>query len=242
MSEGGREGVSAPCPRETLYLLQCCRGYVRRDARSTDRSGTIDLSELKAAIRLILDPQADKPFERLMMTEGSTLKPSLTQLRDTLSQQANRVIELFKKWDLDEDGMISLKEFKKALPELGFGSISPESAEELFHSMDRDGSGEISFNELHGMLRVTTDPLSGRSSPVAKQLPKWEPHDLDKLRSLMRLEVLKIGTRAELRSAIRSEEEWNDLGFPSGKEAAPAPSGTKPVEDAVATNKAAGTT
>ena len=42
-----------------------------------------------------------------------------TQLRDALTAQAVRVIDLFREWDEDGDGTVSKKEFRKALPALG---------------------------------------------------------------------------------------------------------------------------
>ena len=42
-----------------------------------------------------------------------------TQLRDALSQNAVRVIDLFKSWDEDGNGKVSKLEFRKSLPMLG---------------------------------------------------------------------------------------------------------------------------
>ena len=46
-------------------------------------------------------------------------RPYAVQLRDTLSKQAVRVIDLFREWDEDGDGTVSKLEFRKAMPMIG---------------------------------------------------------------------------------------------------------------------------
>ena len=41
-----------------------------------------------------------------------------------------------------------------------------------------------------------------------------QPFDIESLRKQTKLEVLKLGARASLRSAIKPPEEWARLGFP----------------------------
>ena len=47
-------------------------------------------------------------------------KPIAEQLRDLLTDNAVRVIDLFRDWDDDRNGMIDKREFSKAMPALGF--------------------------------------------------------------------------------------------------------------------------
>ena len=181
----------------------------------TDHSGTIDLRELKAAISLILDPGANMSFESLIMANGSMLRGPIERLRDRLAAQASRVIDLFRRWDLDGNGYISMNEFRCMLPELGFSGCLPWEVEELFNDFDIDRSGRISFRELHRMLRKSPSPT--QVSPSVRQLvtagPGMPVLDIDALRQQMKKEVLKLGVTAELRSALRSEDEWKRLGF-----------------------------
>ena len=63
-----------------------------------------------------------------------------------------RVIDLFREWDEDKSGTISKREMRRAMPLLGFHA--PRSAvDALFDSMDPDGSGSISYDELNSLLR-----------------------------------------------------------------------------------------
>ena len=48
---------------------------------------------------------------------------------------AVRVIDLFREWDTDGNGMIDRDEFRKAMPELGFHA--PKKDSEYFRALDR---------------------------------------------------------------------------------------------------------
>ena len=52
-------------------------------------------------------------------------------LRDALARSLSKVMNLFKKWDVDHDGRISKKEFRKAIPNMGFDAPR-EHIDELF--------------------------------------------------------------------------------------------------------------
>ena len=57
------------------------------------------------------------------------------------------MIDLFRKWDSDGDGEISLPEFHKAIAKLGF-EADKQIINELFAAWDPDGSGTLDFREL----------------------------------------------------------------------------------------------
>ena len=63
-----------------------------------------------------------------------------------------RVIDLFREWDEDGDGTISKKEFRKAMPLLGFDAPRA-TVDQVFDSFDPDGGGAISIDELNKALR-----------------------------------------------------------------------------------------
>ena len=90
---------------------------------------------------------------RNVALDKSSDKSVAVQLRDTLSQQAVRVIDLFREWDEDGDGTVSKKEFRKAMPLLGLGDISRDEIDKLFDEWDPDGSGSLELKELNKCLR-----------------------------------------------------------------------------------------
>ena len=110
------------------------------------------------------------------------------QLAEILTKEAVRVIDLFREWDEDGNGVVSRKEFRKAMPLLGLQVPRPD-VDALFDSWDPDGSGELSLRELsqrlkrrveaptsptrrprrryeHGMSAIGRQPLSGRENPA----------------------------------------------------------------------------
>ena len=68
--------------------------------------------------------------------EPSADKPVVEQLREILTTNAVRIIDLFRDWDDDGNGMIDKKEFRKAIAALGY--TAPKSdVNAIFDSMDK---------------------------------------------------------------------------------------------------------
>ena len=106
---------------------------------------------------------------KINLDEGAGAKPIAEQLRDILSKQAVRVIDLFREWDEDGDGTVSKKEFRKAMPMLGL-EVPKKEIDALFDSWDPDGSGSLTLKELDKKLRrgaevQLDDKLKARASP-----------------------------------------------------------------------------
>ena len=84
--------------------------------------------------------------------------PSVPELRRTLNRQvlkahAAKVIAVFQSWDLDGDGAISKREFRRAVQPLLNLPAGPEALDELFDLFDIDGSGCIGLKQIHDVLR-----------------------------------------------------------------------------------------
>ena len=121
------------------------------------------------------------------------------QLRDSLAQQAARVIDLFRRWDANGDGVISREEFRKGAIELGFLACLPSEIDRLFAVFDMDGSGDISFKELHRMLRKTVVVPEKKTSVVTVV----DPIDLNALRRQLKHQVLSMSMQAEIQLATQ---------------------------------------
>ena len=70
-----------------------------------------------------------------------------------------RVIDLFREWDDDNNGTVSKKEFRKAMPMLGL-NVERKQMDTIFDEWDADKSGIIAIAELNDMLRkrIELDP------------------------------------------------------------------------------------
>ena len=77
------------------------------------------------------------------------------QIRDMLTMNAVRVMDLFRDWDEDQTGTITFSEFKRAIVALGFDEQQhgEGSMRELFNEIDTDGSKTIEYGELNKALR-----------------------------------------------------------------------------------------
>jgi Ca2+-binding EF-hand superfamily protein/pimeloyl-ACP methyl ester carboxylesterase len=73
------------------------------------------------------------------------------QIRDALAQRYVRVIDLFRQWDDDASGCVTMREFMKAMRDMGLDAPD-EVVASLFLSMDEDGSNTIEYEELHNLL------------------------------------------------------------------------------------------
>ena len=60
--------------------------------------------------------------------------------------------ETFKAMDENNDQLISRREFRRACERLGFPREHLGEADELYSSFDRDGSGEVDYNELNKLF------------------------------------------------------------------------------------------
>ena len=74
------------------------------------------------------------------------------QLRDILTANAVRVIDLFRDWDDDNSGMVSKEEFRRGMAEMGL-KASTEEVDKVFDAFDPDGSGSVELKEFGRMLR-----------------------------------------------------------------------------------------
>ena len=102
--------------------------------------------------------------------DESSDKSVAQQLRDILSKNGVRVVDLFREWDEDGNGSVSKKEFRKAMPLLGM-DLPTKAIDELFDQYDPDKSGVMEMNELQRMLRKTTpapEPPKGLAAALGK--------------------------------------------------------------------------
>ena len=137
------------------------------DELDRDCSGSLDLEELKRV-------QRDRGPNEVTVAGGATRNSagfkgalpqvridensdiSITQqLRDFLSLNKGRAIDLFRSWDEDEGGTIERDEFHKAMSQLGV-TAHKAVVDHLFDSFDLDHSGYIEYTELDKILRSKT--------------------------------------------------------------------------------------
>ena len=127
----------------------------------TDRSGVIDFHELNEALRKHAPPAVaavnpitlEPPVRREPDADGSAAERRAEKaLRLALQTRLQKVAELFASWDIDDNGLISKREMKRALAALCI-PCDEVAIDALFRKLDADHSGGIDFKELNKVLR-----------------------------------------------------------------------------------------
>lgn len=90
---------------------------------------------------------------------GSALKRALLlELASTLPMEdADRIVEIFKDFDADNDGKVSLAEAEQAL--LKMGCTDERLAGRIFKALDLDKDGQLSFTEFSSWLLLAFEDL-----------------------------------------------------------------------------------
>ena len=141
----------------------------------TDGSGQLTLKELAYILNV---SAVVKPLSHINLDESPGAPPISEQLKVALASNSVRIISLFKSWDGDCNGLISLDEFETGLRALGL-DVSSKSIDVLYRSWDLDNNGDLSLKELATVLNSATvvKPLSNvdldespGAPPISEQL------------------------------------------------------------------------
>lgn len=89
-------------------------------------------------------------------------------LRENLTRDKGKVIDLFRKWDADGSGAVDAAEFGKVLRALGF-KCGVEVVRAAFSVLDLDGGGTIEYKELDKALKAGPTTQSLRGSNIASR-------------------------------------------------------------------------
>jgi Ca2+-binding EF-hand superfamily protein len=111
------------------------------------------------------DPQSYVlPLERPQSEIESSAVPGtkvemIAELRQALMREDSmqRVIDFFRKFDLNANGLVCRDEFRRALPLLGLRGYAYSDMDLLFSAIDTDSSDQIEYAELYRLLRKGSD-------------------------------------------------------------------------------------
>ncbi|EQC26992.1 hypothetical protein, variant [Saprolegnia diclina VS20] len=129
-------------------------GEVTKEAANLDMFGAdSDESDDEAALERYDRKEIDKASEA---TQEEYNKRNVALLLSKMTPE-----ELFKRFDEDHSGLISVDEFLAMLPQLNI-SVSKPKGLRIFRACDKDGSGEIDLEEFK-MALFAVDPTSGNT-------------------------------------------------------------------------------
>ncbi|KAJ3054111.1 hypothetical protein HK097_002631 [Rhizophlyctis rosea] len=132
------------------------------DLFDTDGSGTIDVKELKVAMRALgFEPKKDEIKRMIAEIDRSgsgtiDFNEFLELMTAKMSERDSReeILKAFRLFDDDETGKITFKNLKRVAKELG-ENLTDEELQEMIDEADRDGDGEINEDEFLRIMKKT---------------------------------------------------------------------------------------
>eukprot|EP00466_Bigelowiella_natans_P016731 jgi/Bigna1/89126/estExt_fgenesh1_pg.C_440052 len=138
----------------------------------TNHTGTINVRELKAAMRALgfqlkreevkkmLDDIDKDGNSEITLDEFTNMMAQKMPLRDTKEE----ILKVFKLFDVDNSGYITLKNLRRICQELG-EQLSEQDMAEMIEEADRDQDGQISPDEFYRVMKKRgNNPLDDWSS------------------------------------------------------------------------------
>ncbi|KAM4841103.1 centrin-1 [Thomomys bottae] len=132
------------------------------DLFDADGSGTIDVKELKVAMRALgFEPRKEEMKKMISeVDKEGTGKISFNDFLAVMTQKMaekdtkEEILKAFRLFDDDETGKISFKNLKRVANELG-ENLTDEELQEMIDEADRDGDGEVNEEEFLKVMKKT---------------------------------------------------------------------------------------
>ncbi|KAM9795163.1 uncharacterized protein cetn4 [Neosynchiropus ocellatus] len=132
------------------------------DLFDTDGTGSIDVKELKVAMRALgFEPKKEeiKKMTADFDKEGSgsiDFCDFLSMMTVKMSEKDSKeeILKAFRLFDDDGTGKISFKNLKRVAKELG-ENLTDEELQEMIDEADRDGDGEVNEQEFLRIMKKT---------------------------------------------------------------------------------------
>jgi len=149
--------LQADCGLSAQQVAECREAF---DLFDTDGSGSIDIKELKVAMRA-LGFEVKKDEIKKMVDDldrdgdGSVdFDEFMAMMTGKMGDkdQREQLLEGFALYDEDETGKISFANLQRVAKELGEG-MCDEELQEMIDEADRDGDGEINEEEFLSMMK-----------------------------------------------------------------------------------------
>ncbi|CAI5729874.1 unnamed protein product [Peronospora destructor] len=164
-SGGGGKAKGTVQKNKKVALTEEQKQEIREafDLFDTTGSGTIDVKELKVAMRALgLEPEKEEITKLIAEIQRDGRNAiEFTEFVDLLTPKLNEmdsrkeVLKAFHLFDDDETGKISFSNLKRVAKELG-ENMTDEELQEMIDEADRDGDGEIDKDEFLRIMKKTS--------------------------------------------------------------------------------------
>ncbi|XP_035142586.3 mitochondrial adenyl nucleotide antiporter SLC25A23 isoform X10 [Callithrix jacchus] len=142
----------------------------------SNKDGRVDVHELRQGLARLGGGNPDPGAQQNISSEGDADPDGgldLEEFSHYLQEREQRLLLMFHSLDRNQDGHIDVSEIQQSFRALGI-SISLEQAEKILHSMDRDGTMTIDWQEwrdhflLHSLENVEDVLYFWKHSTVLK--------------------------------------------------------------------------
>ncbi|KAG8553249.1 hypothetical protein GDO81_003335 [Engystomops pustulosus] len=162
-SLGGATQRKKTCPKPELTEEQKQEIREAFELFDTDGSGTIDVKELKVAMRALgFEPKKEEIKKMIAdIDKEGTGKIGFSDFLSAMTQKMaekdskEEIMKAFRLFDDDETGKISFKNLKRVAKELG-ENLTDEELQEMIDEADRDGDGEVNEQEFLRIMKKTS--------------------------------------------------------------------------------------
>ncbi|XP_043982405.1 caltractin [Gambusia affinis] len=132
------------------------------DLFDTDGTGTIDIKELKVAMRALgFEPKKEeiKKMVSDVVKDGSgtiDFDDFLSMMTQKMNEKDSKeeILKAFRLFDDDCTGKISFKNLKRVAKELG-ENLTDEELQEMIDEADQDGDGEVNEQDFLRIMKKT---------------------------------------------------------------------------------------
>ncbi|EHB16415.1 Calcium-binding mitochondrial carrier protein SCaMC-3, partial [Heterocephalus glaber] len=145
-----------------------------------NKDGRVDVHELRQGLARLSGGDPDRGAQQDLSSEEGVANASeglnLEEFSRYLQEREQRLLLMFHSLDRNQDGHIDVSEIQQSFRALGI-SISLEQVEKILHSMDRDGTMTIDWQEwrdhflLHSLENVEDVLYFWKHSTVSSESP-----------------------------------------------------------------------
>ena len=113
------------------------------------------------------------------------------------AEQTSELVQSFKNYDKDKNGVMDKNEFREALKDMGYRDLSEAKVSQVLKSVDKNQNGVIEWDEFLEMMRSCAD----KKQPL-RRLNSRDAHAMEEISTFSRLINKKLARHEELKERL----------------------------------------